>query len=154
MSGPGAIVRFRLAVAVSAGELESVTMKTTGVAFAAAFGVPLSNPLEALNAKPPGRLPPAICQVYGPVPPAAARVVEYATPAIPFGSDDVVILNAAVEIVRLKLALAVCAGEPESVTLKVSGVAATTTDGVPEMVPEDASKFNPAGREPAVSCQL
>ena len=64
------------------------------------------------------------------------------------------ILKPAVEMVRLKLALVVCAGEAESVTLKVRGIALAVAVGVPEMVPEAASRFNPAGREPAVSCQL
>ena len=88
------------------------------------------------------------------MPPNAARALEYATPTFPFGSEVVVIVSTAVETVRLKLAVAVCAGEPESVTLKVSGVAIKVAVGVPEMIPEEASKFIPAGREPAVSCQL
>ena len=49
---------------------------------------------------------------------------------------------------------AVCAGEPESVTLNVSGVATTWVEGVPLISPLEAFSPNPAGNVPPVSCQV
>ncbi len=57
-------------------------------------------------------------------------------------------------MVRVKFAVAVCAGEPESVTLKLSGVAVTWVVGVPLIKPVDAFSDNPAGSVPAVNCQV
>jgi hypothetical protein len=60
------------------------------VQFVADDGVPVIAP--ALDSvKPQGaRLPTAISQMIG-VSPLAARVCEYGTPTVPFGSEDVVI---------------------------------------------------------------
>ena len=76
MRGPGAIVRLRIAVAVSAGEVESVTLKVNDTALVIALGVPLMSPLEGLSERPSGRLPETNCQLYGPVPPEAVSVLE------------------------------------------------------------------------------
>ena len=48
---------------------------------------------------------------------------------------------------------AFCAGLLESVTLKVSVVAATGAVGVPLMTPA-VLRVNPAGRMPEVNCQV
>jgi hypothetical protein len=56
-------------------------------------------------------------------------------------------------IVRVRLTVALCAGEPESVTLKVSAVFVTATAGVPLINPEAFSE-SPAGRVPAVCVQV
>jgi hypothetical protein len=53
-------------------------------------------------------------------------------------------------IVRAKLTDLVCAGLPESVTLKVSGVLLTAVDGVPVMAPVEALRLKPAGKVPLV----
>ena len=50
--------------------------------------------------------------------------------------------------------VAVCAGDPESVTLNVSGVAVTGIVGVPLIVPAVAFSDSPAGRVPAVNCHV
>src|ERR1017187_308209 len=65
------------------------------------------------------------------MPPAAWRVCEYAVPTTPFARDVVVTVSTGGAIVRLKLALAVCADKPESVTLNVSGriAEASSADG-------------------------
>src|SRR5260370_39164659 len=55
---------------------------------------------------------------------------------------------------RVKFPVAVCAGEPESVTLKLSGVAVTWVVGVPLIKPVGAFSDNPAGRVPAGNCQV
>ena len=57
-------------------------------------------------------------------------------------------------MVRLKFALAVCADDAESVTLKVNGVAVTGDAGVPLMSPLDAFRVRPVGNVPAVNCQV
>ena len=57
-------------------------------------------------------------------------------------------------IVRLSVAEAVCAGEPESVALKVSGVAFTATVGVPLIKPVEAFRVRPLGSVPLVNCQV
>src|SRR5260370_29501013 len=57
-------------------------------------------------------------------------------------------------MVRVRFAVAVGGGTPESVTLKVSGVAVMGLVGVPLMMPVAGSKVRPAGNVPAVTCQL
>ena len=57
-------------------------------------------------------------------------------------------------MVNVRFAEALCAGEPESVTLKVSGVAVTWLEGVPLISPLEAFSPNPAGNVPLVSCQV
>jgi hypothetical protein len=58
------------------------------------------------------------------------------------------------EIVSARFAVCVRAGLLESATLKVRGVAATGAEGVPAMVPVEAFRVKPAGREPLVSDQV
>jgi hypothetical protein len=55
--------------------------------------------------------------------------------------------------VSVRFAVAVCAGDPESVTLKVSG-AETAVVGVPLMRPVEAFNANPGGIVPAMSCHV
>ena len=136
----GAMVRVRFAVAVCTGELESVTLKLNGVALTAAFGVPLIRPVDAVNERPDGNVPTVNCQVYGPVPPEAASAWEYAVPTCPSGRELVVMASPGPVMVRARVALAVWAGEPESVALKVSGVALTIAVGVPLICPVVAVK--------------
>jgi|NGEPerStandDraft_6_1074524.scaffolds.fasta_scaffold167161_2 hypothetical protein len=57
-------------------------------------------------------------------------------------------------IVNARLAVKVCAEEPESVTLKLSGVAVTGAVGVPLMRPVDAFRARPFGKVPAVNCHV
>ncbi len=56
-------------------------------------------------------------------------------------------------MIRVKLALAVCAGELESVTLKPRA-AVTGTAGVPLISPLDALSVSPVGSVPAVNCHV
>jgi hypothetical protein len=65
----------------------------------------------------------------------------------------VVMVNGAAVMVKLKLAFAVCAGEPESVTLKPR-VVLVGAAGVPAIVPVDALSDRPVGSVPAVNCQV
>jgi hypothetical protein len=145
------MVRVRFAVPC-AGEPASVALKLNGVALAVAVGVPLIRPDDAVRVRPAGKVPEVNCQVTAPMAPVAASVWEYGVPTTPFGSDVVVIVNWA--MVRVRFPVAVCAGVPESVALKVNGVALAVAVGVPLIRPEDAFSVNPAGRVPEVNCQL
>ena len=60
----------------------------------AADGVPLITPAE-LSDRAAGSVPALTVHVYPPVPPLAAKGCEYAVPATPFGSEDVVTDRAA-----------------------------------------------------------
>jgi hypothetical protein len=75
------MVRVRFAVAVCTVDPESVTLKVNGVAVTGKVGVPPISPLDAVRVKPAGSVPAVNCQVKAPVPPVAASVCEYATPA-------------------------------------------------------------------------
>jgi hypothetical protein len=150
----GAMVRFKFTVAVCAEDPESVTLNVSGVAVTGVVGVPPISPVEAFSAKPAGNVPAVSCHVKAPVPPVAARLWEYATPTWPLGRDVVVIVNVAGAMVRFKFTVAVCAEDPESVTLNVSGVAVTGVVGVPPISPVEAFSAKPAGKVPAVSCHV
>jgi hypothetical protein len=67
-------------------------------------GVPVIAPVFAVSAKQVGRPPLVILHVYPvPVPPVACRVAEYAVPTVPAGGV-VVMVKAALLIVRLNAA--------------------------------------------------
>lgn len=55
-----------------------------------AVGVPETEP-AAERIKPAGNAPALMLQLYGVVPPEAAKAVEYAVPTCPEGTDVVVI---------------------------------------------------------------
>ena len=57
-------------------------------------------------------------------------------------------------MVRGRFAVAVCAGDPESVTLKVNAAAVTGEAGVPLMSPLDAFRVKPVGNVPAINCHV
>jgi hypothetical protein len=59
----GAIVRVRLAAAISEGEPESVTLMDRAEALAGAVGVPLIRPVNAFSDSPAGKDPEASAQV-------------------------------------------------------------------------------------------
>jgi len=69
------MAKLKLVLAVCAGELESVTL-TVNEDVPEAVGVPLICPVEAFSVSPPGSKPLAIAQVYGVLPPLAARDAE------------------------------------------------------------------------------
>ena len=76
--------------------------------------------------------------------------------ATPVGSEVVVTLSAATEIVILREALAVCGvGVSESVTVTVKLTAPTNVPlGAPEITPVVAFNVRPAGRLPTVTVQV
>ena len=63
-------------------------------------------------------------------------------------------VSAGAVMVSVRFAVAVCAGDPESVTLKLSGVAVAAAVGVPLISPLDALRLRPAGKVPEVNCQV
>jgi hypothetical protein len=67
----------------------TVTVKSD---FPAVVGVPAIAP-AALTFKPAGNSPAVTLQLFGPLPPLACSVCEYAVPAVPFGSEAVVIVS-------------------------------------------------------------
>src|SRR5580700_1972333 len=84
--------------AVAVADALSVTF-TVKLLDPAVPGVPdMVPPAARLN--PAGSDPLATDHVYGGVPPEAASACEYATPTVPSGIDDVIILNAAGLTVR------------------------------------------------------
>ena len=79
--------------------------------------MPLIVPLEA-SVKPAGKVPELTTQLYGVFPPVALNPLEYELPAVPEGSDIVVIDKVEVIVIDNRLD-ADCAGELESVTFTV-----------------------------------
>ena len=76
------ILRFAVALA----KLESFT-RTVKAEVPASVGVPEITP-ESEMVVPAGKLPFVSDQVYGPVPPVAAKVLEYATWVVPLGKAN------------------------------------------------------------------
>src|SRR5450631_1158178 len=94
---------------LSAGLLESVTVKVSGVAFADAVGVPLITPVVALIPIPAGNVPLVSAHVYGVLPPLATSVALYAVPTSPLGSEVVVITSVlAAATVSARFTVLVC----------------------------------------------
>jgi hypothetical protein len=137
-------------VTTCCGVPESVTVNVSA-AVPAADGVPLIAPVEVLNVKPNGSVP-VNCQVRAPVPPVAVSVCEYGTATIPSLSAVVVIFSGGIWDTIVTIAVAVCGGAPESVTLNVTG-AVPTPVGVPLTTPVAASNVKPAGSVPESNCQ-
>jgi hypothetical protein len=122
---------------------------TVKFAAPAAVGVPASAP-AALSEIPAGRLPAETVQVYGPVPPPAASVCEYAVPTAAFGKLPVVTVSAPAVTAMLSDLVAVAFAA--SVTCAVK-VAVPPALGVPVIAP-DALRAKPAGRVPLASAQV
>ncbi len=59
----------------------------------AAVGVPEMTPLLGSRLRPEGKVPVARLQVYGGVPPEAAKVVLYGMPTMPAGNVVVVTIS-------------------------------------------------------------
>ena len=145
-----AMVSVKVAETICGGAPESVTV-TVGVAVPATDGVPLITPVEGFNVKPVGKFPDN-CQVVAPVPPVEVSVCEYGTPTIPSLSAVVVIFSGGIWDTIVTIAVAVCGGAPESVTLNVR-VADPAADGVPLTTPVAALNVKPTGSVPESNCQ-
>ena len=68
--------------------------RTVNWAVPSAVGVPLISPVSLFRLRPAGRLPPSMLHVMGVVP-VAVRIWLYASPTLPSGRLDVVMLGAA-----------------------------------------------------------
>ena len=112
-------------------------------------GVPeITPPLDNVN--PAGKLlPDASDHVYPGVPPVALSVVPYELPFLPPVRFVDVIDSPEAEIVSDSCAVAVCTGDPLSVTAIVK-VAVPVAVGVPVILPAFES-VKPAGRLPDAS---
>jgi hypothetical protein len=143
---------LRFAVALSRGELESVTF-TTKEKVPDAVGVPLIWP-ELLSVNPPGKVPELTVQLYGLLPPFAASVAVYPLPTSPPARDVVVILSVVgtAATTMLRFAVALSRGELESVTFTTKEKVPDAV-GVPLIWPELLS-VNPPGKAPELTVQL
>ena len=129
--------------ALADADIRSVTLSVK-LEDPAPCGVPLMIPSP--RASPAGSEPLATDHVYGGVPPVALTGCEYAVPAVPVGSEDVVILKAGALMVSTRAALP----DPEALsvtfTVKLDNPAVV---GVPAIVPPE--RLNPAGSDPLVT---
>lgn len=140
------------AVAELAGDEESDTC-TVKLDVPAVVGVPVIAPLVAFKLKPAGKVPVVIFQLYGAIPPVAVNVALYITPAVPPGSDVVVMeTGAETGAVMVMLKVPVAVFELLSRTWTANDEVAAVV-GVPEMVPL-LLRLSPAGRLPEVTLQL
>ena len=136
--------------------LESLTLTVKGLALAVAVGVPVMAPVAAFSESPAGSAPMAIDHVYGNVPPVAASAALYAFPAWPLGSNEVVIESTPApedEMKRVSVAVLVCAGLLESVTVKPTDRLFAPAVGAPVIAPVAALSKSPDGSEPLVIAQ-
>jgi hypothetical protein len=99
----GAIAILSCFVAVVFDESLTCTVK---LVLPAVLGVPEMTP-AGLSERPAGRFPEDTAHELPPDPPLAASVCEYAVPAVPFGSEDVVTVRAAAAIAILSCFVAV-----------------------------------------------
>ena len=134
----------RLVAWASVCPLASVTSMVK-VNVPASVGVPDSTPVSEPRPIPAGRLPLLTDQVYGPVPPLAVSVAEYAEFTSPDGGAAKFSAGPAMMVSVVAL---VSAWPLASVTLMVKVPAAV---GVPEMAPVEGFRVRPAGRVPVAT---
>lgn len=155
LSGVPVAVTMMLSACVAVcafGLVESLTC-TVKLKVPAEVGVPEMAPVAEARLRPAGSEPWLMLQVYGDVPPLAARVALYTPACVPSGSAVVEIVTGT-EIPILKFFLAFCGvGEVESVTCTVKAEMPEDV-GVPEMVPVEADRISPVGSDPEVTLQL
>jgi hypothetical protein len=147
VAGAAATVIDSCAETVCTGDPLSLTA-TVKVDVPLPVGVPeITPPLDSV--RPTGRVPDASDHVYPGVPPVALSVVLYELPFLPPAGFADVIDSPEAEIVSDSCSVAVCAGDPLSVTATVN-VAVPVAAGVPVILPAFES-VNPAGRLPDAS---
>ena len=126
---------------------------TVNDAVPAVVGVPVICPVELFSERPAGKKPKVTDHVYGVVPPLASRVVEYAVPVVPPGSDVVVTVGGCAAAATAILNAFVPALFAASLTCTVNDTVPGVV-GVPEITPVDATRLNPVGSVPALTLQL
>ena len=132
-------------LAAAAGLAEVTEMVNVDVP--ALVGVPVIAPVEAPNSSPPGSDPAETDQV-SPVPPVAARAVEYGEDCVPSGRAVVVIASVVISNVNGRDT----AAPNESVTRTVK-VCEPSAVGVPLMTPDEFN-VRPGGKVPTLTFQL
>jgi len=146
------IVKAGLIVSDSAAVVETDALSVTftvKLLDPAVPGVPAIVP-PADRLKPAGSVPADTVQVYGDDPPEAASACEYAVPAVPAGSDAVVIVKAGL-IVSDNGLVATPPPLSDNRTVKVAVPAAA---GVPLTMPVDAARVKPVGKVPSDIVQV
>jgi hypothetical protein len=141
-----------VAVAVCAGVLASLTWTVIGNV-PETDGVPLICP-PPINTSPAGNVPDVILQLYGVVPPVAAREAEYALFTCPAAKEDVVTSSACAPAATtiLKFAVALSTGALLSVTFTVNENVPDAV-GVPLICPPPLN-VSPVGNVPELILQL
>jgi hypothetical protein len=141
----GGLIRIDSAAVVDAAALS--------VTFTVKFDVPavVGGPEIVLPVRfnPAGSVPFETDQVYGGVPPIALSPCEYATPTVPAGNDDVVILKGGV-LIRIDSAAVVDAAAL-SVTFTMKFDVPAVVGGPEIVLPV---RFNPAGSVPFETDQM
>jgi hypothetical protein len=112
-------------------------------------GFPLITPVMPSSCSPPGRVPEAIDQVYGGVPPVAARVWEKATSTSPLRLPVVMSMGFAMLMLRLWRATAPLASVTRTTNEKFPVLA-----GVPLMMPVVPSRVSGGGNAPLAIDQV
>ena len=112
-------------------------------------GSPESVPDAEFRVIPAGSTPSLRVQVYGGVPPVPSTVAVYGEPALPSGSEGVVIASRAL-IVMLH---GFVATPPATSFTCTENVDTPAVVGVPAKVPESAASVIPAGSAPEVMDQ-
>jgi hypothetical protein len=131
----------------------TVTLKLKGLP-TAVVGVPEMTPLVGSRLRPGGGVPEVTIQLlYGGVPVVAASVWEYGTPTVPPGSEEVVMLGAAVMLIDSALDMEVAPALSPTFTLKLNGLPVAAV-GVPLITPELAFTVRPGGSVPLETAQL
>jgi len=113
-------------------------------------GVPVTEPSEESDT-PGGKSPDVLAHESGGVPPVAARVCEYAMPAIPGGKEDGVEMASAGSTAIERLLCAVCCGVLLSATRTVK-FAEPAALAVPVIVAP--LSVSPVGSDPVMMDQL
>jgi hypothetical protein len=170
--GEGATTSVAVTEVVSAGLLESATVKVTLV-LPLAVGSPESTPLLP-RLSPAGNALDA--QLYGAAPPLTWSEPEYIVPTTPAGSEEVICRGVGVTggvsggggvviggggveigggtgIFKPNCIVAVCAGELESVTVIVKEELPPEV-GAPEITPVVEDRVSPEGNCPPVTLQV
>ena len=130
---------------------ESVTVRMAELKFPVAVGVPLMIPEEAFMESPVGR--PVAEKVRVPVPPLAVTVygVNSRFRSQAEGGAGEVKPGAAI---MLRVSILEAVPPAVSVTLKVIEVGPPAVVGIPLMMPVEAPRDKPVGREPDVMLQV
>jgi hypothetical protein len=134
--------------------VESVTF-TVNENGPAVVGVPVIAPVLAFRVRPAGRLPEAIANVSGAVPPVTTIDELYGLPTVPVVAPAhcADIVGGAIVMLQLLVVVVACTPGVESVTVtwNENGPAVV---GVPVIAPVVAFSVRPGGRDPELTVNV